>query len=62
MEFIASAFPFRHDANSRFVRTRFMLAGAFEEFTPESDFNARPSGWMTRKSIAPKVLRKCVRH
>lgn len=43
MEFIARSFPFRHDGNSKFARTRFMLAEEFEEFAAESDFSARLS-------------------
>lgn len=53
MEFIARAFPFRHDENARFARTRFMLAEAFEEFTCESDFCASPSPLLALGSAEP---------
>jgi hypothetical protein len=38
LEFIARAFPYRHDPNSRFVRTIFMLADGDIERFPETDF------------------------
>lgn len=41
IEFIARAYPFRHESNSHYARTRFMLAEAVEEFYGESEFNAR---------------------
>lgn len=53
MEFIARAFPFRHDDNSKFARTRFMLAEAFEEFTAESEFNARQSPLLASGAAEP---------
>jgi len=43
MEFIARAYPFRHESNSLYARTRFMLAEALEEFYAESEFKARVS-------------------
>ena len=56
MEFIARAFPFRHDVNSKFARTRFMLAEAFEEFTAESEFKARPSPLLALGAAEPLLL------
>lgn len=38
MEYIARAFPFRHDPNRRFARTTFSLAAAEEEYAAEDDF------------------------
>lgn len=38
MEFIARAFPFRHDPNQRFARIEFSLAAAEEEYTAEDEF------------------------
>ncbi len=38
MEFIARAYPFRHDPNRMYSRTQFMLAEAIEEHTPEDAF------------------------
>jgi hypothetical protein len=38
MEYIARAFPFRHDPNGDFARTKFSLAAAEEEYMAEGDF------------------------
>ena len=53
MEFIARAYPFRHDANSRFARTRFMLAEGFEECTSEADFRTKASSVLARGAREP---------
>ena len=37
-EFIARAYPFRHDSNSRYARTMFSLAACEEEYTAEDEF------------------------
>lgn len=37
-EFIARAYPFRHEANALFARTQFSLAAGEEEYLPESAF------------------------
>lgn len=37
-EFIARAYPYRHDRNELYARTQFSLAACEEEFTPESAF------------------------
>lgn len=38
MEYIARAFPFRHEPNSRFARSTFSLAAGEEEYVDESEF------------------------
>lgn len=43
MEFIARAYCFRQESNSRYARTRFMLAEAIEDFTGQDGFPARIS-------------------
>lgn len=53
MEFIARAYPFRHESNSLYARTRFMLAEAVEEFYGESEFNARVSPDLARGDGEP---------
>jgi len=53
MEFIARAYPFRHESNSLYARTRFMLAEAFEEFYAESEFKARLSPDLARGDREP---------
>lgn len=53
MEFIARAFPFRHESNNRYARTRFMLAECIEEFSAESDFKARVSPDVARGEKEP---------
>jgi len=39
-EFIARAYPFRHEANNFYARTMFSLAACEEEYTPEIAFTA----------------------
>jgi hypothetical protein len=39
-EFIARAYPFRHESNALYARTQFSLAACEEEYTPESSFEA----------------------
>jgi ThiF family/Prokaryotic homologs of the JAB domain len=53
MEFIARGYPFRHEPNGRYARTRFMLAECFEEFTAESEFTTRPNPDLGRGSREP---------
>lgn len=53
MEFIARAFPFRHESNACYARTRFMLAECIEEYSAESDFKARPSPDLARGNAEP---------
>lgn len=53
MEFIARAFPFRHDANELYARTTFSLAAAEEEYTPESEFDRDPDTEFARGEAEP---------
>jgi hypothetical protein len=53
MEFIARAYPFRQEPNSRYARTRFMLAESIEEFTAEEDFPVRASPIIARGDEEP---------
>lgn len=53
MEFIARAYPFRQESNSRYARTRFMLAEAIEEFTAEDEFTARTSPLVAQGDVEP---------
>lgn len=53
MEFIARAYPFRQEPNSRYARTHFMLAEAIEEFTSEAEFTARKSPLLARGNEEP---------
>ncbi|KWW34112.1 ThiF family adenylyltransferase [Cupriavidus metallidurans] len=41
MEFIARAYPFRHESNAGYARTQFMLAEGLEEHVAESEFPSR---------------------
>lgn len=40
-EFIARAYPFRHEPNERYARTQFSLAACEEEYFPEDAFGAQ---------------------
>lgn len=53
MEFIARAFPFRHESNTRYARTRFMLAECVEEHTAEEEFGASSSPHLARGDEQP---------
>lgn len=53
MEFIARAYPFRHEPNTRYARTRFMLAECVEEFTGEKEFTHSASKQLARGSEEP---------
>ena len=53
MEFIARAYPFRHDPNRNFARTRFMLAEGIEEFTSEAEFPRKPSSILAQGACEP---------
>lgn len=53
MEFIARAYPFRQEPNSRYARTRFMLAEGIEEFTAEVEFATRTSPMVARGDEEP---------
>lgn len=43
LEFIARAFPFRHEPNANYARTRFMLAEGIQEFHAASEFECSRS-------------------
>ncbi len=53
MEFIARAYPFRHDPNRNFARTRFMLAEGIEEVTSETEFQHKSSPFLAQGSCEP---------
>ena len=53
LEFIARAYPFRHEPNSNYARTKFMLAETFEEFTPESEFTTKPTSLLAKGAAEP---------
>lgn len=53
MEFIARAYPFRHENNSDFARTRFMLAEGLEEYQPENSFSCNQSPLLARGGAEP---------
>lgn len=52
-EFVARAFPFRHEPNGKFARTTFSLATHEEEFESESDFEIDSEAPLARGSLAP---------
>ncbi|MHB8201786.1 MAG: hypothetical protein ACYDD9_13365 [Acidithiobacillus sp.] len=53
MEFIARAYPFRHEKNSNYARTRFMLAEGLEEYEPEASFPYKESPLLARGDMEP---------
>jgi len=53
MEFIARAYPFRHEKNSDYARTRFMLAEGLEEYQSEISFPYKESPLLARGSVEP---------
>lgn len=53
MEFIARAYPFRHEPNAERARTRFSLAAGEEEFVDERDFSRGPNPHIGRGLIEP---------
>ncbi len=52
-EFIARAYPFRHDPNSNYARTQFSLAAGEEEYFPERSFKATPRSLFARGATEP---------
>jgi ThiF family/Prokaryotic homologs of the JAB domain len=52
-EFIARAYPYRHENNQNYARTQFSLAACEEEFTPEIAFTSTPSRLLGRGSMEP---------
>ena len=53
MEFIARAYPFRHEKNSDYARTQFMLAEGIEEYKPEISFPCKESPLLARGNLEP---------
>jgi hypothetical protein len=52
-EFIARAYPYRHEGNEHYARTQFSLAACEEEYTPESAFPCAPNSALGRGSLEP---------
>lgn len=52
-EFIARAYPFRHESNSLYARTLFSLAACDEEYFSEGDFVASPNAMLGRGDQEP---------
>jgi hypothetical protein len=53
MEFIARAYPFRHNANEQYARTEFSLAANEDEFSAEVSFEKQPNLIMGRGQKEP---------
>lgn len=52
-EFVARAYPYRHESNELYARTQFSLAACEEEFTRESAFQCAPSPLLGQGSLEP---------
>jgi proteasome lid subunit RPN8/RPN11 len=52
-EFIARAYPYRHESNSAYARTQFSLAAGEEDFVAEDDFRATSSSILGRGTQEP---------
>lgn len=53
LEFIARGYPFRHEPNACYARTKFMLGEAFEEFTDEHEFVRRSTRLLATGAAEP---------
>lgn len=53
MEFIARAYPFRHNPNNEHARTMFSLAASDEDFSSEESFKKHPNPTLGRGHIEP---------
>ena len=53
MEFIARAYPFRHESNAAYARTRFSLAANEEEFFPVESFPTTTNPQLARGDLEP---------
>lgn len=53
MEFIARAYPFRHEPNARYVRTQFSLAANEEEAFPVESFQLATNPQFARGDLEP---------
>lgn len=52
-EFIARAYPYRHENNEKYARTQFSLAACEEDFTSELAFPCAPNPSLGRGSLEP---------
>ncbi|MNO04260.1 hypothetical protein D3C81_2252390 [compost metagenome] len=52
-EFVARAFPYRHEPNGKFARTTFSLAALEEEFESESSFQVDAEAPLSRGDLEP---------
>ena len=53
LEFIARAYPYRHEPNGLYARTDFMLSENVQEFTAENIFKAKPTPLLASGSAEP---------
>lgn len=53
LEFLARAYPFRHERNELYARTEFSIAAGEEDFHAEASFTCRPTGTLARGSKEP---------
>ncbi|MNP57295.1 hypothetical protein D3C76_1521080 [compost metagenome] len=52
-EFVARAYPYRHEPNGKFARTTFSLAALEEEFESESNFQIDVEAPLARGDLEP---------
>jgi len=52
-EFVARAFPYRHEPNGKFARTTFSLAALEEDFEAESSFQVDADAPLSRGDLEP---------
>jgi hypothetical protein len=52
-EFIARAYPYRHESNAKYARTQFSLEACEEDFTSEFAFPCAPNPSLGRGSLEP---------
>lgn len=53
LEFIARAYPYRHEPNGLYARTDFMLAENIQEFTAEDAFKTKPTSLLASGAAEP---------
>ena len=53
MEFIARAYPFRHEPNSAYARTQFSFAANEEEYFPGASFQLATNTHFARGDLEP---------
>jgi hypothetical protein len=56
LEYVARAFPYRHDANERYARTTFSLAEMDEEYFAEGDFDPAMSHVLAMGASEPPLM------